>query len=113
MEQREQAKESASKFFEAFLNSQREFLQGWMNTQKTMLDNWLQATRKFQEAFADLGSPQEGTTPGKEYLKMYNAWLSTVVNSSKIYTDEISKMQEKWKETLQKEKEEAKAPVGA
>lgn len=113
MQEREQAKESAGRFFEAFLNSQRDFLEGWMNTQKNMLENWLQSTRKFQEAMANMGNIQEGTSPGREYLKMYNAWLSTMVNSSKIYTDEIGKMQEKWRENLQKEKEEAKAPVGA
>jgi len=99
----EETKRSASEFFESFLGSQREFLEGWMKTQKDVLDNWLEATRKFQEAFINLGGTQEGT-PGRDFLKMYNAWLSTMVNSSKIFTDEISKMQEKWKTTVEREK---------
>jgi hypothetical protein len=100
MDRSEETRKSASEFFEAFVNSQREFLEGWMKTQKDMLDNWLEATRKFQEAFLNLGGTQEG---GRDYMKMYNAWLSTLVNSSKIYTDEISKMQEKWRSTVDKE----------
>jgi hypothetical protein len=99
----EEGKKTAGEFFEAFLNSQREFLEGWMKTQKDALDNWLEATRKFQEAFINLGGTQEGT-PGRDYLKMYNAWLSTLVNSSKVFTDQISKMQEKWRSSVEKEK---------
>lgn len=95
---------SASEFFETFLSSQREFLEGWMKAQKDMLDNWLETAKKFQDAFINLGSTQEGA-PGRDCMKMYNAWLSTLVNSSKIYTEEISKMQDKWKSaTTEKEK---------
>jgi hypothetical protein len=42
---------------------------------------------------------------------MYNSWLTTLVNSSKGFTDEAGKIQENWKNTVEKQMEMSKEMV--
>jgi hypothetical protein len=63
--------------------------------------NWTDATKKMQESFMKVGGTQED--PGKEMLSFYNSWLTTMVNSSKVFADEAGKIQETWKNTIEKQ----------
>jgi hypothetical protein len=73
------------------------------------MENWTAATKKLQESFMNMGGSQEG--PAKEMLTLYNSWITTMVNSSKVFTDEATKMQETWKNTVEKQVEMSKEMV--
>ncbi len=88
-------------FFETWARMQREFMENWVKSQKEFMENWLQAARKLQESF--LSETKQTDTPGKEVLNMYNSWFNTMVNSSKVFTEEALKIQESWKTTVEKQ----------
>lgn len=95
--------EKAMEFFDGWLKTQKEFMENWVKAQKEFMENWAEATRKLQEPLLNLGSSQEG--PAKDVLNFYNSWVSTMVNSSKAFTDEVIKIQETWKSTVEKQME--------
>jgi len=102
--------EKVVEFFDGWVKSQRDFLENWVKTQKEFMENWTEATKKLQEAFfSQLGS-QEGPT-GKGMGELYNTWINTMVNSSKVFTDEAIKIQETWKNTVEKQMEMSKEMV--
>lgn len=101
--------EKALEFFDAWVKSQKDFLENWVKTQKEFMENWTEATKKLQEGFLSLGGPQEG--PGKEMLNLYNSWINTMLNSSKVFTDEAVKIQENWKNTVEKQMEMSREMV--
>lgn len=92
-------------FMDAWLKSQKDFLDNWVKTQREFLENWAEATRKLQDTFLSLGGPQIEGTPGKEMLTLYNSWMNSMNNSTKLLTDEMVKMQENWKNTVEKQME--------
>jgi hypothetical protein len=73
------------------------------------MENWLEATKKMQETFLSMGGTQEGTA--KEMFDVYKSWLTTMVNSSKVFTDETGKVQETWKNTIEKQMEMSREVV--
>ena len=50
-----------------------------------------------------MGGSQEG--PTKEILSLFNSWLTTMMSSSKAFTVEAEKIQETWKNTVEKQME--------
>ena len=88
---------------DAWMKSQKEFMENWLKSQKEFMAKWTEATRKLQESFASMGSTQEG--PAKELFGIYNTWITTMVNSSKVFADEAGKVQETWKNTIEKQME--------
>lgn len=96
-------------FLDAWMKSQKEFMEKWVRSQKEFMENWTDATRKMQEAFLSMGEGQEGTSTDRSNL--YRSWLTTMVNSSKVFTDEAGKIQESWKNTVEKQMEMSREMV--
>jgi len=94
---------------DAWMKSQKAFMENWVKAQKEFMDNWLEATKKMQESFLKMGVPQEGTA--KETQDLYNSWLTTMVNSSKVFTDEAGRVQETWRNTVEKQMEMSREVV--
>ena len=101
--------EKMIEFADAWMKSQKEFMENWVKSQKEFMENWTAATKKLQESFATMGGPQDG--PAKEVLNLYNTWLNTMTNSSRIFTDEAEKIQETWKNTVEKQMEMSREMV--
>jgi hypothetical protein len=93
--------EKVVEIVDAWVKSQKEFMENWVKSQKEFMGKWTDATKKMQESFASMGGAQEG--PAKEMLTFYNSWLTTMVNSSKVFADEAGKIQETWKTTIEKQ----------
>ncbi len=102
--------EKAFEFFDGWLKSQKDFLENWVKTQKEFMENWTEATKKLQEAFFSQVGSHDGPT-GKEMYELYNSWVTTMVNSSKVFTDEAIKIQDTWKNTVEKQMEMSKEMV--
>ena len=105
MEREKIAEKKSVEFFEMCMKMQKEFLENWMKSQKEFMENWLEGAKKLQESFLNLDSGQLGKPAGKDMLGMYNTWFNTMVNSSKVFTDEAMKMQETWKGSAEKQME--------
>ena len=99
--------EKAVEIFETWFKLQKEFMENWTKSQKEFMENWIESSKKLQESFMGFDGSKEGT-PGKEMLKMYNTCFNTMVNSSKIFTDEAIKIQETWKTSVEKHMEMSK-----
>ncbi|HWR89086.1 MAG TPA: hypothetical protein VN260_02390 [Dissulfurispiraceae bacterium] len=93
--------EKGSDFFEAWMKTQKDFIENWSKSQKDFFDKWMEATKNFQQALVDASGAKEGS----EVFKLYNSWITTMVNSSKVFTDEIVNIQETWKNTIEKQME--------
>jgi len=96
--------DKAVEFFESWVKSQKEFLDNWVKSQKELVEHWTEATRKLQEAILSMGASQEGT-PGKEIYNFSNKWITMMANSSKVFTEEATRIQEVWKNTVEKQME--------
>ena len=95
--------DKGTEIFDVWIASQKGFMDNWVKSQKEFMENWTEATKKLQESFINLGGPQEG--PAKEMFKMYNSWVTTMTDSSKVFTDEAVKMQDAWKKSVEKQLE--------
>ena len=84
------------------MKSQKEFMENWMTAQKDFMEKWLEATKQLQESFLKMGVPPEGRRQ-KRRQDLYKSWLTTMVNSSKIFTDEAERIQETWRNTVEKQ----------
>lgn len=88
-------------FFDALMKSQKEFMENWLKSQKEFMVNLTEATKVMQESLVNIGGSQEGTT--KELMNLYKSALTTMVDSSRVLTDEAGKIQETWKNTVEKQ----------
>jgi hypothetical protein len=95
-----------TELFDAWMKSQKDFMESSMKTQKEFMDNWVESTKKIQETFLNMGMAQEG--PMKEPLK---TWFTTISNSSKVFTDEAARLQETWKNAVEKQMDMSKEAV--
>jgi hypothetical protein len=110
MKLEEDKMEKAFEFFDGWLKSQKDFLENWVKSQKEFMENWTEATKKIQEAFlGQMGS--HGGPAEKEMSELYNTWINTTVNSSKAFTDEAIKIQETWKNAVERQMEMSKEMV--
>jgi hypothetical protein len=96
---------------DSLVQSQKEFMETWMTTQKELWERMSESSRKMQEAMlSPLCSPQSGNSGDmegaqKEAFNVYNTMVETMVNTSKVYTDEVIRMQEAWRHTIDKQME--------
>jgi len=88
-------------FIDALMKSQKDFMENWLKSQKEFMVNLTEATKVMQESLFSIGGSQEGTT--KELLNLYKSALTTMVDSSRVLTDEAGKIQETWKNTVEKQ----------
>jgi len=99
---------------DSYVQSQKEFMETLMNTQKELWERMAESTRKMQEAMLSpmCSAQSQGHAGGqemegaqKEAFNVYNTMVETMVNTSKAYTDEVIKMQEAWRHTIDKQME--------
>ncbi|MDH4100314.1 MAG: hypothetical protein OEV28_07030 [Nitrospirota bacterium] len=95
--------EKGTEMFEEWIKLQKDFMENWVKGQKDFMEQWTEATTKFQKSFADMGKAQEG--PAKDMFDQYNAWLNTMISSSKVLTDEAVKIQGAWVSSVEKQME--------
>lgn len=93
--------EKLMELVDASMKSQKVFMEGWVKSQKEFMVNWTEATQKMQESVLSMGEPQEG--PAKEMLNLYRSAFTKMVDSSKVFTEEAGKIQETWKNTVEKQ----------
>ena len=101
--------EKMIEFVDAMMKSQKDFMESWVSAQKDFMENWLETTKKIQESLPSVGGAQEG--PAKETFNLYRSWLETMANSSKVFTDEAGKVQETWKNSVEKQMEMSREMV--
>jgi len=93
--------EKILELIDAMMKSQKEFIENWLRSQKEFMEQWTESTKKMQESFLSLGGTQEG--PAKDMFAMYRTWTTTMWDSSKVFTDEAGRVQETWKNTIEKQ----------
>jgi hypothetical protein len=86
---------------DAWMKTQKDYMENWAKSQKEMMGSWSNGTKKFQESLSTMSGFQVG--PAKEMITLYNSWLTTMVNSSNNFTQELEKMQEAWKNTVEEQ----------
>ena len=96
-------------YFDALMKSQKDFMDSSVKAQKELMDNWIEASQKMQETILGMGLPQEGAM--KEPLNMYKSWFTTMANSSKVFTDEAGRLQETWKNAVEKQMDMSREAV--
>jgi hypothetical protein len=96
---------------DSLVQSQKEFMETWMTTQKELWERMSESSRKMQEAMlsplcsnpSGNGGDVEGAQ--KEAFNIYNTMVENMVNTSKVYADEVIRMQEAWRHTIDKQME--------
>jgi hypothetical protein len=101
--------EKLNEFADSWVKSQKEFMENWVRSQTEFMENWTESMKKMQEFFANMGVSQDG--PTKEIISFYNSWLTSMVNSSKAFSAETEKIQQTWKNTIEKQMEMGKGMV--
>ena len=97
-------------FFDSWMKTQKDIMETWIRSQKEFMDNWVEATKKIQESFLNTGGPQEGTI--NETLNVYKSWLTTMANSSKVFTDQAGRIQDTWKTAVEKQMDVSREMAG-
>lgn len=84
--------EKAFEFYITWLKSQQVFLESCFRCQKEFMENWINGINgiKNTQIFLGMVSPQ-GLT--QQFSDIYNSWVSMMTNSSKIFTEGITKFQ--------------------
>jgi hypothetical protein len=88
-------------FIDTFMRSQKEFMESWVTAQKEFMEKWIETTRRMQESVISMGGSQEGAS--EETLKLYGSWTSAAADALKAFTSEAGKIQETWKDTVEKQ----------
>jgi hypothetical protein len=94
--------EKAFEFFDTWLRSQKDFLDNWTGYQKELMDNWLNSIKKIQLSFSTMVGPAGGS---RQLLDLFNSWFTTMINSSRAFTEGVTNLQNVWKTTMQKQTE--------
>ncbi|MGA2193553.1 MAG: hypothetical protein ABSG42_09300 [Nitrospirota bacterium] len=95
-----------TEIFDAWIQSQREFMESVMKGQQELLNNITDSARKMQDAFLRPLCSQPGSESDPSQRQAFNAYntvVETMVNSSKLFTDEVMRMQEAWRHTLDRQ----------
>jgi hypothetical protein len=64
--------------------------------------------KKTQEAFLTTAGHYDNPQ-SKEVIKLFNTWFDSVFNSSELFNDQVLKVQETWKQTLEAQIEQSQA----
>jgi hypothetical protein len=98
---KEKTMDKMIEFVDTMMKSQKEFMENWVNSQKQFMESWTDAAKIMQGSLLNMGEPQEGTS--KEMINLYRSAITTMMDSSKVLTDEAGKMQETWKKSVEKQ----------
>lgn len=97
-------------FFDAWAKTQKEFLETSLKTQEAFRNHWLDSMKKSQESFFNVAGTTENPH-AKEMLKLFNAWMGTMINTSELFNGEVVKLQQSWGKTLENQIEQSKELV--
>jgi hypothetical protein len=97
----EETMDKMIEFVDTMMKSQKEFMENWVNSQRQFMQSWTDAAKIMQGSLLSMGEPQEGTS--KEMVNLYRSALATMMDSSKVLTDEAEKMQDTWKKSVEKQ----------
>ena len=94
--------ENQLKYFDVLADTQKQVFNNLLSAQKDLRVQWMDAISKTQSAFTSIpGLPETPQT--KEALNQFNAWFSTVSNTSQAATEEALKTQESWISSYEKQ----------
>ncbi len=94
-------------FFDAWAKTQKEFLETSLKTQESFRTHWLDSIKKSQESFFSTASTVDNPH-AQEILKLFNAWIGTMISTSELFNEEVVKMQQSWGKTLENQIEQSK-----
>jgi len=94
--------EKTLEFYDTWLDSQKNFLDNWTSSQKELMDNWLEGIKKIQTSFASITGSHGGSP---QLLELFNSWFTTMLSSSKAFTEGVTNLQDAWKTTIEKQME--------
>lgn len=97
-------------FFDAWAKTQKEFLETSLKTQEAFRAHWLESMKKSQESFFSTAGTLDNPH-AKEMLKLFNAWIGTMINTSELFNEEVVKLQQSWGKTLENQIEQSKELV--
>ncbi len=97
--------------FDSWVQSQKEMMDTWMRMQKDFFGMMADSARKMQEAMLCQFGVPEAEGAQKETLSRYNQMVDTMMNSTRMFTDQAMKVQDAWMEAFRRQVEVA-AGVG-
>jgi hypothetical protein len=97
--------EKAFAFFDTWVRLQKDFLDNWTGSQKELMENWLDSIKKIQLSFSTMAGSR-GVSP--QLLDLFNSWYTTMLSSSRAFTEGITNLQNAWKTTIEKQMEMSK-----
>lgn len=96
--------EKQLEYFDVLANTQKQILGNLVSAQKDLRTQWLDTMSKVHSTVTSIpGMPE--TPQSKEALNQFNTWFSTMISSSKTFSDEALKMQENWNTAFEKQLE--------
>ena len=96
--------------FDTWAKTQKEFLETSLKTQENFRAHWLDTLKKSQETFANTAGATDNPQ-ANEILKLFNAWVGTVINTSELISAEAAKLQQSWSKTLDNQIDQTKELV--
>jgi hypothetical protein len=94
-------------FFDAWAKTQKEFFETSLKTQEVFRAHWLDSIKKSQESFFNTASSVD-SPHAKEIVKLFNAWIGTMINTSELFNDEVVRLQQSWGKTLDNQIDQSK-----
>jgi len=97
--------EKAFEFYATLLKSQQDFLNNWFKCQKELMDTWLEGVKRIQMSLGIMAGSQGGS---HQFFDLYNSWVSTMVSSSKSFSEGFTNFQNAWKAMIERQIEMGK-----
>lgn len=94
--------EKQLEYFDVLANTQKQVLSNLIAAQKDLRSQWLDGMSKVHSTVTSIpGIPE--TPQSKEALNQFNTWFSTMISSTKTFSDEALKMQENLNTAFEKQ----------
>ncbi len=93
--------------FDSWVQSQKEMMDTWMRMQKDFFGMMADSARKMQEAMLCQFGAQEAEGAQQEAAGRYNQMVDTMMNSSRMFTDQAMRLQDAWMEAFRRQVEVA------
>ena len=97
--------EKLFEFYTTWLKWQQDFLNSWFRCQKELMDKWIEGVKSIQMSFGMMAGSQGGS---QQFFDLYNSWISTMIGSSKTFTEGITNFQNAWKTMIERQIEMGK-----
>ena len=94
--------EKQLEYFDVLANTQKQVLGNLVTAQKDLRTQWLDGMSKVHSTVTSIpGIPETPQT--KEVLNQFNTWFSSMIASTKTFSDEALKMQENLNTAFEKQ----------